>query len=368
MRDFLDAWNVKEKDFPKDGSSAEKLAFCARYAILAPSTYNTQPWYFRISGDTLSLYADRRYALPVIDSDDRELTLFCAAALYNLRLAIQNFGYSALTEILPDPKDQDLLARVKLGEKKEPTTAEKELFSVLTKRHFNRGAFTAKDVPDEALTQIKNAAAEEGGWLHICDDIERGIVLQMVIEGDHMQTSKKNFRRELAAWVNPRRAISGDGLPQFGQSFAHVMGQMNPQIIRRFEVDGDVPANDAQLSEGTPVLAILGSKSGGTVETLHAGQAMMRLLLRAQKLGLSVSPLNQPCEVPELRLRLHDEILHPGRAQMILRIGYGGKAVATPRRPIESFIEFEGKVPESFASAQSAPRKGFFSKLLAKRA
>lgn len=368
MKDFMSAWNVKEKDFPKDGSPAEKLAFCIRYAILAPSTYNTQPWYFQVSNDTVNLYADRRYALPVIDSDDRELTLFCAAALYNLRLAIQNFGYSAVTEILPDPKDQDLLARVRLGEPREPSTTEKELFSVMTKRHFNRGAFTGKTVPDEALTLLKNAAAEEGGWLHICDEIERDIVLKLVIEGDHMQTSKKHFRRELAAWVNPRRSISGDGLPQYGQSFAHVMGQMNPQIIRRFEVDGDAPANDTQLSEGTPILAILGSKSGGTVENIHAGQALMRLLLRAQHLGLSISPLNQPCEVPELRLRLHDEILHPGRAQMILRIGYGGKATPTPRRPIENFIEFEGKVPESFASSVKQQRKGFFSKLLAKRA
>ncbi|MEM6780804.1 MAG: nitroreductase [Pseudomonadota bacterium] len=368
MTDFMDAWNVKEKDFPKDGSPAEKLAFCVRYAILAPSTYNTQPWYFKISNDTVGVYADRRHALPVIDSDDRELTLFCAAALYNLRLAIQYFGFTAITEILPDPKDQDLLARVKLGEAREPSTTEKELFSVITKRHFNRGAFSNKDVPEEALTLLKNAAAEEGAWLHICDDIERGIVLQMVIEGDHMQTSKKNFRRELAAWVNPRRSMSGDGLPQYGQSFANIMGQMTPSIIRRFEVDGAAPANDTQLSEGTPVLAILGSNSGGTVETMYAGQSFMRLLLRAQHLGLSMSPLNQPCEVPELRLRLHDEMMHPGRAQMILRIGYGGKAVPTPRRPIESFIEFEGKAPESFASAKVASKKGFFSKLLAKRA
>lgn len=364
MKDFMQAWAIKEKDFPAEGSAAEKLAFCVRYAILSPSTYNTQPWFFKIANDTVSVYADRRYALPVIDSDDRGLTMSCAAALFSLRLAIKYFGYGEVTEILPDPNDSDLIARVKLAEKREPGTTEKELFAIMHKRYFNRGAFSNKEVPQEALTQMRNAAADEGGWLHICDEVERGIVMQMVVEGDHIQTSKKNFRRELAAWTDPRRAMSGDGLPQFGKSFTQIMNSMEPQIIRRFEVDGMAAANDTQLSDGTPILAILGSKSGGTLETIYAGQAMMRVLLRAQALGLSASPLNQPCEVPELRLRLHDEMLHPGRAQMVLRIGYGNKAEASPRRAVESFIEFEGRAPESYGGSQSSPKKGFFSKML----
>ena len=367
MTDFTEAWNVNERDFPSEGSAAEKLAFCVRYAILAPSTYNTQPWYFKIADDTVSLYADRRYALPVIDSDDRALTMFCAAALLNLRVAIQYFGHTAMTEILPDPKDPDLLARVKLGEKREASANEKELFGAMTKRHFSRSTFSDKEVSDEALTQLKNAAAEEGGWLHICDDTERRIMLNMVVEGDQMQTSKKNFRRELAMWLDPRRTLSGDGLPQFGKSFTKVMEQMSPQIMRRFEAEKGRAANNDELSEGTPVLAVLGSKSGGTVEAMYAGQALMRVLLKANQLGLSMSPLNQPCEVPELRLRVHDEMLHPGRAQMILRIGYGGKTDPTPRRPIETFVEFEGTPPEGFEKASSSKRKGFFSKLLAKR-
>ncbi len=33
-------------EFPAQGSDEEKLAFAARFAILAPSTHNSQPWRF----------------------------------------------------------------------------------------------------------------------------------------------------------------------------------------------------------------------------------------------------------------------------------------------------------------------------------
>src|ERR687891_523520 len=69
----LEAWNVRENDFPKDGSLSEKMNFLLRYAILAPSGHNTQPWLFKIVGNnTIEIYADRSRALPLVDPDDRE--------------------------------------------------------------------------------------------------------------------------------------------------------------------------------------------------------------------------------------------------------------------------------------------------------
>ena len=93
--------------------------------------------------------------------------------------------------------------------------------------------------------------------------------------------------------------------------------------------------------KGSPVLAILGGEKGGNINRLYAGQGLMRVLLQAEAEGLSVSTLNQPCEVPDLRLRLHDEIDRMyGRAQYILRIGYAEPvAIQSLRRSLESVIE-----------------------------
>ena len=49
----LDVWTLSALDLPEFGSSAEKLKFLLRYAILAPSTHNSQPWLFHIRGDEI---------------------------------------------------------------------------------------------------------------------------------------------------------------------------------------------------------------------------------------------------------------------------------------------------------------------------
>src|SRR6266567_1447408 len=96
----LDTWNVSADDFPVDGTSEEKLWSLVRYAILAPSTHNTQPWKFRIHGNVVELYADFTRALPVVDPEHRELIMSCGcgAALLHLRIAIRCFGYACNME------------------------------------------------------------------------------------------------------------------------------------------------------------------------------------------------------------------------------------------------------------------------------
>ena len=54
-----DGWSVDERNFPAASSSAERLQFCLNYAVLAPSCFNTQPWFFRMTGAALELFADR---------------------------------------------------------------------------------------------------------------------------------------------------------------------------------------------------------------------------------------------------------------------------------------------------------------------
>lgn len=368
MNTNKDAWQISEKDFPSNGSDAEKLGFFVRYAILAPSNLNTQPWHFVVEGNQVSIYADRRYGLAVTDPEDRVMTMSCGSALFNLRLAIRYFGYKDEVEIIPDRRIHDLMARVTLkGDGTGASDVDAPLFQVIPKRHINRGAFADKDVPVDVLEKLKTAASAENCWLHVCEPFEREIVVRMVAEADHMQTGNKHFRRELANWLDPRREENGDGLPHLGLSYNDIVKSLTPSFVRRFETENRDAATDIQLDEGSPVLAVLGSSSGTTEERISAGQALMRVLLQAEVEGLSVSFLNQACEVPELRLRLHDELDHLGRAQMILRIGYGGKPSYSPRRNLSSLLTFEGKGASAAANAVVETEKsssvGLFGKI-----
>lgn len=342
----MDAWSVSKHDFPKEGSDSEKLAFCVRYAVLAPSAYNSQPWYFSVKGKTVSVYADRRYALPVTDPDDRGLVIAASCALYNLRLAIRYFGYEEKTQYLPDPERESLIARVTIGSYKGDraiTENDKRRFEEITHFEFDHGTFSDKHISDEDMEALKEAASSENAWLYICNDTDKKNILNIIAEADHVQFANKNFRREYSMWTDRRRVNSGDGLPQYAQAFSESMNTFTTTAARRFRnKDGDV-ANDAEMITGVPLLTILGSVTGGALERIMTGQALMRLCLTAACRDLSVSMLNQACEVPELRLRLHDEINQQGRAHVLLRLGYGGKPALNARRPLSTVLEVDGK-------------------------
>jgi len=95
MNTLLHAWQVSADDFPAEGSSEEKLWFVVRYAILAPSSHNTQPWRFRIHGNVVEVHADFTRALPVVDPENRELIMSCGAAVFHLRAAIRYLAVEA---------------------------------------------------------------------------------------------------------------------------------------------------------------------------------------------------------------------------------------------------------------------------------
>ena len=69
--DKLAAWNVKEENYPSNKSIEEKLRFLLRYAVLAPSGPNTQPWKVHLRGNEVMLMADFSRSLPSVDSNNR---------------------------------------------------------------------------------------------------------------------------------------------------------------------------------------------------------------------------------------------------------------------------------------------------------
>ena len=91
MSDKLAAWDVKETDFPFEGSLFEQLKFLLRYAVLAPSGPNTQPWKFSIKDDEISVIADFTRSLPSVDTNDRTLYISHGCVLANLLVAAEHF-------------------------------------------------------------------------------------------------------------------------------------------------------------------------------------------------------------------------------------------------------------------------------------
>ena len=327
---LVDPWMVDVHGFPSDADLRARLNYAVRFAILAPSSHNSQPWLFRVCDSHVDVVCDRTRALPVVDPDDRELVISCGAALFTLRLALVANGLREHTTIMPDPIDFDVIARVAVVGNAAIEPRDVELFEAVANRVTSRGPFLADGVPEAVVAELRDAATREGAWLSLhASEGERADVGSLVARGDLDQFADERFRRELALWMHHRR--SGDGLAVRGV-------QITRALIRTFDLGGRRARTDRDVAEGAPLLAVVGTPADGVRDWIAAGQAIARVLLVAQRAGLAAGFLNQPIEVPELRPQLAALTGQRGLPQLLLRLGYPdsrhGIPLHTPRRQL----------------------------------
>jgi nitroreductase len=333
-------WQVRREPFPEGAAPELQLRYLARYALLAPSNHNTQPWRFAIAGNVLDLHADRRRSLHVIDPRDRQLTISCGAALFNLRTALYFFGCAGSAQPFPDPAQPDLLARVTLDPSGRHLSAWQPLFEAITERCTNRGPFEPEEIPVPVETELRNAAHHEGAHLTVFRSAHaKALIGELVAEADRRQFANPEFRRELASWLHSAR--DRDGIPGYARGAAELFDIATPAvayIVRRFDVGGGVAARDNELAQGSPLLACLSTSRDDPIAWLLAGEALQRVLLLATSMGLHASFLNQPIEVPELRASLAALTGRETSPQILLRLGRGRPVRHTPRRPLEDVL------------------------------
>ncbi|MGR7920912.1 Acg family FMN-binding oxidoreductase [Zobellella denitrificans] len=302
-------------------------------AILAPSSHNTQPWRFRLSASAIDLLADRRRALPVNDPDDRELTISCGCALMNLRIAAARRELGTHTTLLPEAADPGWLARVALVPGADVPADQAALAEAIPRRHSCRHPFEPRAIPETDIPRLVAAAAAEGAWLRpLTESGARAQLVSLIAEGDTAQWADARWRRELAAWMHPRRL--GDGL-----SVPTLAVPLTRLLVRAFNLGEGVAARNGTLAESAPLLAVLGTDEDNPRHWLLAGQALQRMLLVACRQGLQAAYLNQPIQVARLRPCLRP-LTGGGHAQLLLCLGYPHTPpAASPRRPLIEVME-----------------------------
>ena len=362
MNPGLAAWKVKPGDFPEQGTPAEKLAFLVNYAVLAPSKYNSQPWLFEICGGSLDLICDRNTEFQVTDPACRESILSCGAALMNLRLAAEYFGYAAIVECFPWQGNDKLLARIRLNAARsngadhsafawQPPSPERpasahqphfepardDLFLAMTRRSTVRSLFWPGTPPDSILAACRNAAVRNGAWLKIVKDARtQEAIAELVAQGDREKLADRGFRRELATWIHPARACRKVGLSGAVYGLEGPLDLLTPGfslLLRKVNLGRLIAARDRERARRAPALLILGTAEDTPRAWLAAGQAMEAVLLHATAAGLRASCLSQPASVNHLRAELLETIQGSGFPQIMIRVGYGQPTRHTPRRP-----------------------------------
>ncbi len=336
---YLGCWDIDPSHFPEQASPSEKLKFLVNYAILAPSSHNTQPWQFEIESDEIRLVADRRRSLPVVDPNDRELIISCGAALFFLEIAARAFGYRTTIRRLPDPNNRDLLAAVHFTQRDKNPVAKSELFHAITRRRTNRGVFACKELTKDVKSAIAEAASVNGvNTTWIDGKADRNLLAALIMEADREQFQDHRFRAELADWIHPSRSSAYDGIPAKSIGFETPSNFVAPLLIRTFDLGGGKAARDEELVRETAGILVLSTGFDQPLDWLRTGEALGALLLTAEALGVNASYLNQPCEIEEFRFRLAELSSAQGNPQLVIRLGYGLPVSPTARRPVDQVV------------------------------
>jgi hypothetical protein len=314
-------------------------------AARAPSLHNSQPWRFRIDGSAVELRADPDRQLRQADPDGREMLISCGAALCGLRLGLRRLGFQPVTEVLPDPGQPALIARVRPGPRERPGRDDWDLIAAVPHRHTHRGPFGPGQVPERLLDDLVRDAAAEGADLVLLSDPGQihGLA-RLTADASRAQRATGENSAEARSWARPAGSTARDGVPARARSGPAVRpppgrrpaGPAHERLPRRdFGLPGDLPVGGA-LPSATAVLTTSGDEPA---DWIRAGQALHRLLLHAAGRWVFASLQSQPMESPGLRAAIRDYLRLSGHPQMLLQFGRANTAAATPRRPAAEIID-----------------------------
>ncbi|WP_152041667.1 Acg family FMN-binding oxidoreductase [Salinigranum salinum] len=294
--DDSDPWTVSREAFPDDGPLDAQLRFLLQYAILAPSSHNTQPWRFSIENGGVDVAVDEDRWLPVADSDRRELYISVGCALENLLVAAEEFGFEHdVTYVAAE--DGPGVARVVLSPGGSRSPLRGGLFEALTERSTNHGPYYGS-VSASTLAELERAVADPDLWIEFVEGEETKARLgELVTRADRRQFEDPAYRRELGEWI-------GNG----ALATSWLKAKLGQLAVTHLDLGDRQAATDSVLVEGAPVVVVLGSELDTRSAQVRVGQTFERLALLATVEGLSVHPMSQVLELPDLRAELTDAL------------------------------------------------------------
>ena len=313
---------------------ADHAQFLIATAARAPSVHNTQPWRFQVGRSAIELYCDPRRKLRS-DPLGREMIISCGAALFGLRLAMRGLGYLPVIELLPDPGQARLLARVGIGGTAPVTRAERRMLEAVPHRHTHRGPFEPGPLPAGLLAGLQHdALAEQAELALVEDELAYQRLADIVAVAASRMDLDPRVRAETRQWTRGADSLARDGVPALAFT-ARAQRRARRRLPQR---DFDLDRGLALLSgggESPSATAVLVTRGDRRADWLHAGQALHRLLLHATGKWVFASLYTQPLEATVTRALIRDRLALPGNPQMLLQFGYVRTTHPTARRPAD---------------------------------
>jgi hypothetical protein len=327
-----DVWGVSQGDFPNTAPLEKQLRFLLRYAILAPSTKNSQPWAFSVRGNQVHIMADLRRGQLIADPDRRELYISLGCALENLLVAAEHFGLRHGVSYFPDPGNEVLAVTVVFAPGGVPSYARAgATVDAIVRRHNDNSVFRGVAVPDEVRRRLMACCVEPELRVNLTDDRHfRRWIEALTLQADRVEFANPAFRKELGYWI-------GQGV--FGAP--PLLAGLGRLAVSKIDLGETVGEQDHAMLESAALLGLVTASGDGHLAHLRTGQLFERVWLTATAMGVSLNPMSQTMRRPELRAAVGELLPGPGWIpQHLFRVGFSTREEErhTPRRPLEDVL------------------------------
>ncbi|WP_349368235.1 Acg family FMN-binding oxidoreductase [Salinarimonas sp.] len=311
-----------------------------RYATLAASGHNTQPWRFRLRADRIDVEPDLSRRTPVVDPDDHHLYASIGAVTEALVLSARARGIAA--EAAYDDAGEGRVV-VDLRPGATPPRDEARLFAAIPERQCTRSLYDGRPAAVNAIDRMVAAAATHGVELiYVSHPTRLEQLTELIVAGNAMQMDDSGFVGELKSWLRyaPRDAVArGDGLygPCAGNpTLPAWLGPLVLPLVFRKSPETKKLLRQIRSSSGLLVFVASEDTRAGHVA---AGRAYQRAALQATADGLKLAFVNQTVEVPAQRAKLCELLgLGDRRPNLVLRVGHAPAMPKSLRRPVEEVV------------------------------
>jgi hypothetical protein len=335
----IDAFWEKPFDVCPD-DSPRQMRELVRYATLAPSAHNSQPWSFDIGDREIRIFPDFSRRCPVADPGDRQLWLSLGCALEHLSVAALRVGYAPAVDYFPGDEPEECL-RVRFA-RTEPDGGS-PLFSAIAKRHMNRRPYDGKPIPAKDLRALEQAVSEEGVLVRIItDEFDFERVVELVKTGLAWRRNNKAFLAELRSWIRSSVALTvekRDGFTSRANGKPFINDRLGRFIARLRWALG---IEDKELVAGirsSSALLFLLTEENDRITWVRAGRSLARIKLTATDRDIRCAHLDNNWQWDVMKAATQQELsLGSAHPQVALRLGYAETLPHAPRRPLEAVL------------------------------
>lgn len=337
--------DINDSDFFQLKSSDEKIKFLLRYAILAPSTHNSQPWLFKIKNNGCEIYNNQEIKIIEADPLGRDLYVSFGCLLENLIIAAEYFGIFKETRYSGDGQD-NLIAEIvfkNLDLPSPPASRDKtpsRLLTAIKKRINSRGLFENKEVAAEFVQRINGLNSFPGLELYFVSEKSKIKKLaELTAQGLMAAYQNPKFRQEMSGWMHSSFSKKRDGLPGYSLRMPALISLIFPFLVRRFNMGKRVGKLNYLSASSAPLIAVIGARENSRKNWLDTGRLVERIMLEAQTAGLKTSIFVAAIEIGELYKEVQKVLASDLIPQLLICVGYMNfEQKPSPRHPAESKI------------------------------